>query len=134
MRKRTKVKLAISIPASGILLPGCLTATNYYTARTLPNGAISASPGVDNIVVRDLETGENIDTEPPCSASFGLARGFPYRTEAGIRVFLPPPYLDYLDRFRCAHRNRDGPADSPDFHACTAGCDRRAASGQYLVR
>ncbi len=73
-----------------ILLNGCVT-TNYYTGRTLDDGEVVLTPGVDNLVIVENEDGI-VQKDLSFSISFGIARGFPWRFEAGIRTYFPYVY------------------------------------------
>jgi hypothetical protein len=89
----SKRHLVLFTLALSVYYSGCVVTPNYYTGKTLRDGEKIISGGIDNIYIADRESLEKNETQTPFTVSFGFARGFPHRFEAGIR-YLPPTLFD----------------------------------------
>ena len=91
--KNQKFNLLFLIP---VLFCGCLATTNYYTARTLPAGKMTISPGMDDLIIQSTDKARIIKKPLYFLPSLGLYIGLPYRLEAGVRWYFTNTYEGIL--------------------------------------
>lgn len=78
--------LKFNLLLMGYLFFSCAT-TNYYTGKTLESGQSTLTPAIDNLlIVKDSKVQKKDIVFTP---SFGYAKGFPARFEAGVRYYIP---------------------------------------------
>jgi hypothetical protein len=98
-----------------VMIPsGCIT-TNYYTGRTLEEGRTVLTPGVDNLLLIEQESGV-VDKDLAFSVSMGFAKGLPWRFETGLRCYFPLIWEANL-RHQITPRSFDWFDLSANFHA-----------------
>ncbi|MBD3225306.1 MAG: hypothetical protein GF313_11285 [Caldithrix sp.] len=81
----TKIRNGLSITVLFSIFSACAT-TNYYTAQTLKQGEKALSPGVDNVLLYESDTGDYTFGMTP---SLGYVHGLPWRLETGLRLYVP---------------------------------------------
>ncbi|HFE62915.1 MAG TPA: hypothetical protein ENK14_00675 [Caldithrix sp.] len=79
-----------------LILLSCLATTNYYTGRTLLPGKKVVVGGIDNFLIKDIETGQTVRFGLPYMTSLGFAAGLPRRLETGLYWHFPESFETYL--------------------------------------
>ena len=97
-----------------LISSGCIT-TNYYTGRTLEKGRTVLTPGVDNLLLIERESGV-VEKNLAFSISMGFATGLPLRFETGLRCYFPFIWEANL-RHQITPRSFDWFDLSANFHA-----------------
>lgn len=70
-----------------VMVSGCVTTSNYYSARTLESGKFSFTLGTDDIVLKSNNQTVQVSKDKPFTPSIGFAYGLPYRFETNVRYY-----------------------------------------------
>jgi hypothetical protein len=84
---------------------GCVSSSNFYTGKTLPEGDYTVNLGLDHM---EIDNSESALKYFAISPSIGFSYGLPLKFETGLRYF--PPYV-----FDVSLRKQINPADFTDF-------------------
>ena len=88
-----KLKLYLSIVLLGLMICGCATSSNFYSAKTLDENKFAITFGADDILIKSSDKSLTVSKDAPLVPSLGAAYGLPFRLETGLRWY-PPRLLE----------------------------------------
>lgn len=90
MKNFYSISLPLLLLLSATILSGCVSSSNFYSARTLEQNKLALTFGADDIVMKpagNLASTVSISKDLPFAPSIGLYYGLPLRLETGIRWY-----------------------------------------------